>query len=190
MKYTYEDLDERIIKTRLALTGAILNLIKNEKKTKVLNICHEADITPMTYYHHFGNKQQLLVYAIRKQLEGTLPIPRKLKPINVKHLMYYLLVSLNNFVQKNKVLLYSAIKQSKEGGKNNSYIDLMFNLIQQLVKDEVKLLVDKNQYYIDFISTVICGGLKNMFLQMVQQQRFLDNQQLWTSFKSIFTKLN
>ena len=102
MKYSFEDLDERIIKTRIALIGAIFNLIKEEKKIKVLDICHEADITPMTYYHHFSNKQQLLQFAIEDQLVGILPIPVKLKPINLKHLIYYLVCSFNEFIQKNR----------------------------------------------------------------------------------------
>ncbi|MCQ3908939.1 MAG: TetR/AcrR family transcriptional regulator [Mycoplasmoidaceae bacterium] len=143
MKYTFEDLDERIIKTKIALTEAILNLIRQEKKIKVLDICEVADITPMTYYHHFDNKEQLLKYVIKDQLTGILPIPSKLKPINLKHLIYYLVCSFNGFIQKNRETMCSMIKQT-------TYASYIFDIIRQLVKKEIQNLNLGDLFYIDF----------------------------------------
>lgn len=186
MKYTYEDLDERIIKTRLALTGAILNLIKNQKKTKVLDICHEADITPMTYYHHFDNRQQLLEYAIKSQLSCILPIPKKLKPISIKHLFYYLLTTLNQFVNQNREVILSSIKNKTKG---NSYFDLSFKIINELVKDEVRLLMRESEWYIDLATNLVCGAIQNILLQIVMNHYSVNNQNLWLWTKSILQAL-
>ncbi|MCQ2957074.1 MAG: TetR/AcrR family transcriptional regulator [Mycoplasmoidaceae bacterium] len=144
MKYSYENLDERIVKTKLSLSGAILNLIGKNKTIKVLDICHKANITPMTYYHHFGNKQELLEFSIKEQLYGILPIPQKLKPTSLKHLIYYLIFSLNKFITNNRDLLYCAIRQAYENKYIGSYFDLVSKIIRRFIKQEVVLLIKTN----------------------------------------------
>ncbi len=188
MKYSYTDLDERIIKTKLALTGAILYLIKNEKKIKVLDICQKADITPMTYYHHFGNKNELLKYTIINQLSGILPIPRKLKPINLKHLVFYLVAAFNKFVVNNHELIYAAIKQAKENVYYGSYIDLITKTINFFIRDEVKQLLKQDDLQINFCSMVISGSLKEIFKQIVISGRNVNSNVIWSLIKSLFTK--
>lgn len=188
MKYHYSDLDERIIKTKLALTGAILYLIKNEKKIKVLDICHKADITPMTYYHHFGNKNELLKYTVINQLSGILPIPRKLKPINLKHLIYYLVTAFNKFVTNNHELICAAIKQAKENIYYGSYIDLITKTINFFIKDEVRQVIKQDELQINFCSMVISGSLKEIFKQIVISGRNFNNDVIWSLIKRLFTK--
>lgn len=186
MKYTFQDVDERIIKTRFALTDAILNLIKKEDKIKVLNICHEANITPMTYYHHFNNKQQLFEFAIRMQLSGVLPIPRKLKPISLKHLIYYLTFSFGKFISNNQELFSSAIKQANEGKYFGSYIDLIDKIISKLIKEEIKSLIRNNNFVVEMFTNIICGSLKQVFMQIVRHEEPVNSKEIWESIKSLF----
>lgn len=169
MKYTYKDLDQRIVNTRVTLSDAIFEIIKRCKKVKVLDICKEANITAMTYYHHFHNKQQLLEYAIKKQLNGILPIPVKLKPINLKHLIYYLIFAFNKFVRENRQLIYSALKQSNENKYLGSYIDLINQIIKKYVIQEIKLLV-KNDMYIELYANIIFGSICQIFKQIIIKQ--------------------
>ncbi|MCQ3915381.1 MAG: hypothetical protein MJ195_01180 [Mycoplasmoidaceae bacterium] len=149
MKYSFYDLDERIIKTRLALSGALFEMIKQKKHIKVLDVCKNACITPMTYYHHFNNKTQLLDYSIKKQLENILPIPIKLKPINIKHLVIYLIKSFNLFVQNNQKLIYSSIHECEENGFHNSYLYYLDTNISSLVKNELALLLHNNSLLVE-----------------------------------------
>lgn len=190
MKYSFEDLDERIIKTRISLVGAIFNLIKEEKKIKVLDICQEADITPMTYYHHFGNKQQLLKFAIEDQLAGILPIPNKLKPINLKHLIYYLVCSFNRFIHDNKDLICSIINQNGKNWYYEFYVNYLFKVIKQLVKQEIQLLHLGNSPYIDFWINIICGSLWNIFDQILINNQTYTNEKIWLSIKTLLSYVN
>lgn len=185
MKYTYKDLDQRIVNTRVTLSDAIFEIIKRCKKVKVLDICKEANITAMTYYHHFHNKQQLLEYAIKKQLNGILPIPVKLKPINLKHLIYYLIFAFNKFVRENRQLIYSALKQSNENKYLGSYIDLINQIIKKYVIQEIKLLV-KNDMYIEFYANIIFGSICQIFKQIIIKQISVNSNVIWTSVKNVF----
>lgn len=187
MRYSFEDLDERIIKTKIALTGAVFHLIKEEKKIKVLDICHEADITPMTYYHHFGNKQQLLKYAIEDQLVGILPIPAKLKPINLKHLIYYLVCSFNEFIHKNRELICLIIKQNSKHWYYRLYVTHIFDTTRQLIKQEIQSLHLGNLFYIDFWTNIICGSLWNLFNQILINNQSFSNQKIWLSIKTLLS---
>lgn len=189
MKYSFEDVDERIIKTRLALVDAILNLIRKHAKTKVLDICHEAHITPMTYYHHFGNKKQLLEYTIKKQLQGILPIPRKLKPLNVKHLVFYLLNGFNNFVRQHHEIILSTIKQSEIEGYYDSYLDLSIRTIKALVWHELNILKIGNQPRTEIFNNLICGALIHVFLDMTINNWFINIKDLWDSIKNFILLL-
>lgn len=187
MKYTFEDLDERIIKTRNALTGAVLNLIKEEKKIKVIDICQHAGITPMTYYHHFHNKQQLLEYAIENQLIGILPIPTKLKPINLKHLIYYLINAFNKFVQDNREMIDSLVNQKNNYWYCNLYAKYILKTIRELVKQEIKNLHSENLFCIDLWSNIICGSLWNLFKQMIINRQVFSSNMIWLSIKSLLS---
>lgn len=189
MKYTFQDVDERIVKTRFALSDAVLNLIKKENKIKVLDICHEANITPMTYYHHFGNKQELLEFSIKEQLCGILPIPKKLKPTSLKHLINYLIFSFNRFITDNRDLFYCAIQQAYENKYLGSYFDLISKIIKRLIKQEVALLIKTNNLYIEFYANIISGSMEQLFKHIVLDKITISSDMLWGSFKNIFLSL-
>lgn len=190
MKYTFQDVDERIIKTRFALTGAIVNLIKRENKIKVLDICREAHITPMTYYHHFNNKTDLLEYTVRKQLENILPIPKKLKPISLKHLVFYLINAFSKFICQNRNLIYLSLQRSKFQGYINSYLYLVFIHCKDLIKQEVRLLCKQDLTYVELWNDVICGSLFNVFTHMVVNKQFINENIVWKSYKHLVLNLN
>lgn len=140
MKYSYEDIDQRIIKTKVALTDAIVNIMKTNMSVKVLDICKQADITPMTYYHHFGNKNQLLAFAIRKQFENKMPIPLKLKPVNIRQLIAYLIRIFSDYAYENKQLLIASYEKLLEKGYENSYVQTLINTIKDWIFGEINYL--------------------------------------------------
>ncbi len=178
MKYSYKDIDERIIKTKAALADAILELIREEKTTKVLDICQKANITAMTYYHHFNNRNELLDFAIKSQLQTILPIPEKLKPINIKHLMFYLIACFSKFMEENKQLIESSINLNKQKGYQNSYLHLVFLNIKYFVKEELKILCPRETLNLELWNNFICGSLANIFIQMIITQHCLKSNQV------------
>lgn len=185
MKYSYEDVDERIVKTKIALSDALLVLLKENRKIKVLDICQKANITPMTYYHHFDNKEQLIEYTINNQLQNILPIPTKLKPINLKHLIYYLINSLSEFVKTNRDVFYCSIKQIETDRFVNSYLFLVFKTIISLVEKEISLLLKNKFVNIQIINNIVCGSLLNSFFQMIVRNSFINSSMIWNTFKTI-----
>lgn len=60
--------DLRVIKTRRALTEALYNLMctKSLDEITVTEICEKAVIRKATFYKHFGDKTELLVYMIQE----------------------------------------------------------------------------------------------------------------------------
>lgn len=63
--------DLRITKTRKALTEALLVLLskKNFQKITVNDICQEALVSRSTFYLHFEDKYQLLLFCLKREQE-------------------------------------------------------------------------------------------------------------------------
>lgn len=61
-------LDLRVIKTRAALTDALYKLMceKSLNEITVTELCDRAMIRKATFYKHFGDKTELLVYMIQE----------------------------------------------------------------------------------------------------------------------------
>lgn len=184
MKYTYDDLDERIIKTKIALSGAIFEIMKMKTTVKVLDICKQADITPMTYYHHFGNKNQLLAFAIKNQFENKMPIPIKLKPQNLRQLIAYVIKIYSEFISDNSQLINVSCDKIMKQKYQDSYIETLINLSCEWIANEVCLL---SQGYdvmtINILSNFITYGI---LLSLIK--RFMANQSykflnIWNSIK-------
>lgn len=160
MRYTYQDLDERIIKTRIALSGAIFETMRKNETVKVTDICKEADVTRMTYYHHFGNKCQLLRFAIRTQFENKLPIPLKLKPQNIRQLIAHIIKIYSDFVIQNNDLIIISCNKIMNKKYQDSYIDILINLSKEWITHEIALLPQKYDVMsINILSDFIMYGI-------------------------------
>ena len=63
-------LDLRVIKTRAALTDALYKLMceKSLDEITVTELCQRAMIRMATFYKHFGDKTELLVYLIQEMM--------------------------------------------------------------------------------------------------------------------------
>lgn len=184
MRYTYQDVDERIIKTRIALSGAIFEIMKKNETVKVTDICKQADITRMTYYHHFGNKNQLLSFAIRNQFENMMPIPLKLKPQNMRQLIAYIIKIYSDFVTQNNDLINISYNKIVNKKYQNSYIKTLINLSKEWIAHEISLLPQK---YDLMTTNILCdfithGILSTLIDRTIKKQscKFLN---IWDSIK-------
>lgn len=186
MKYSYESIDERIIKTKLALSGAILDIMVSKPKVKVLDICQRADISAMTYYHHFHNKYQLLEFSVRNQLENILPIPLKLKPDNMRQLIAYLIKSFSGFIKDNKELIVASVNKMMTIGYKNSYIQILIDVVRYWIFHEIsKIIGDKNRDVINIWTDVITYGL---LLSLIRRSISLKSNEfylIWNSLRGL-----
>ncbi|MCQ3907618.1 MAG: TetR/AcrR family transcriptional regulator [Mycoplasmoidaceae bacterium] len=165
----YEDNDLRIIKTDNALTYALFDALKENVKIKVLNLCKRADVTAMTYYRHFGNKYQLYTFAIKKQLQAFLPIPKKLKPSTMRQLVYYLLVNTQKFIFDSKDVILQSLSKIDKKGIDQSYIGMMFSIYRYYVHQEIKLICGKaSSLETSMWANLLSGAIVILFMNQLK----------------------
>jgi len=185
--------DQRVVKTRESLVNAYLELLIENVSSKVLDICNRADISPITFYHHFGDKQELIKYVIDQQLQHILPIPEKLKPSGYKQFFNYLIKSLTSFFIKNKEGVFNSLKQIDDKGYKYSYLDVLNKTI--LYKSENE---SNNYEYIhptikSIMITWFIGGLLCVIYISIKEGKPLYIEYIWESIKlfaSIITNKN
>lgn len=188
--FEYEDNDLRIIKTDNALTSALFEALKENVKIKVLNLCKRADVTAMTYYHHFGNKYQLYSFAIKKQLENFLPIPRKLKPTTMRQLLYYLLEQTQKFIFNNKDVIMPNLSTIDKKGIDKSYIGLMFYIYRYYVHQEIKLVCNKSNFDTSLWSNLLSGAIIILFVNRARWTTNIKTRYIWDSIKALIALIN
>ena len=190
MKYSFNDIDERIIKTRIALSDAIFEILKKNNIIKVLDVCKQANITPMTYYHHFNNKHHLLEFAIKKQLENQLPIPLKLRPQNMRQLVAYLLKMNIAFVKDNYDVIVASLNKLNNHNFNSSYLAILLNMHQHLIAQEIKnIYPDINTLTINTWSTILTYGLLLFFIHNIKFIKHYQFVNMWNSLKLFWNKI-
>lgn len=179
-----EFLDLRIVKTRRLLIDAFFDILKNkldQKPIKVLDICNKANISSITFYKHFKNKECLLNYSINDQLANKLPIPLKLKPKNFRQLIYYLL----EFFEKFYIDYENLIKccKTNQNRMQRIYFDVLLKTIEWYAFNELKIILNEyNISELNIITKVLIGGLFNFFI------KYKDNMKIGA--KIVFNILN
>ncbi|MDO5331021.1 MAG: TetR/AcrR family transcriptional regulator [Bacillota bacterium] len=106
-------LDLRVIKTRNALTKSLYDLMceKNFGDITVTELCERALVRKATFYKHFGDKSELLIYMIRElqssSLESGQIVGDPDNPISyyVGVFAYFI-----NFIDENRPFIDSVLK--------------------------------------------------------------------------------
>lgn len=162
-----ETLDLRIVKTRRVLIDAFFDILKNKvdsKPIKVLDVCNKANISSITFYKHFKNKESLLNYSVNDQLLNKLPIPIKLKPKNLRQLVYYLLQFFEKFYIDNKNLITCC--KTEQNIMQRTYFDVLLKTIEWNTFNELKrILIGYNFLELNIIAKILIGGLFNFFIK-------------------------
>lgn len=180
-------LDLRIQKTKRQLVDALIDILKNQtaKSTiKVLHICNKARISPITFYNHFGNKKELLEFTINEQLENIFPIPLKLQPKNLWHLIIYLINFFDKFCKQNKEIILNLSNNPKV---KFSYLDLFLKIIERNVFCELKRInTSEARFALNMWTEMIVGGLTNLFLKRTIKNLNIINNNVIESTKKMF----
>lgn len=162
-----ETLDLRIVKTRRVLIDAFFDILKNKvdsKPIKVVEVCNKANISLITFYKHFKNKEGLLNYSVNDQLVNKLPIPLKLKPKNLRQLVYYLLQFFEKFYADYEKLINSC--KTNQSIMQRTYFDVLLKTIEWYTFNELKVvLAGYNFFELNVITKILIGGLFNLFIK-------------------------
>ena len=178
-------MDARIIKTQEAIAKAFFNNLANWTKVKVTNLCIAANRSRITFYHHYDNAKQAIVDAITKQLVLTLPIPRKLKPNSLKSLIHYLIVKHVNYVNEHRQLFSSKYRDDKV---KHLFLSTLYDIVQQLVIDEIKPLINnKTDYIIRLTVNSILGYIWAAIRFCIREKRILDADIIWNNYKNLIS---
>lgn len=184
-------LDLRIQKTKQQLVDALIDILKNQtaKSTiKVLHICNKAKISPITFYNHFGNKKELLEFTINEQLENTFPIPLKLQPKNLWHLVIYLINFFEKFCKQNKDIILNSSNNSKV---RYVYLDLFLKILERDVFYELKRInVSEAKIVLNMWTEIIVGGLANLFIKRTVKNLTIFNNIVIENTKKMLCSFN
>lgn len=173
-----EKMDLRIIKTYSALTGALENLIleKPLNEITVSEICDKAMVRRATFYKHFGDKNELLVFMfkemkteIKKRQDEAYFIAQ-----DIKRNFYRDIVVLFEYIEE-KEPLFTALN-------NNRPVCIVFDSVTENITQEIKKYLIQNQNTSDvhsksftLMSQLLTGAL-------------LHGITWWLNHRDLFTK--
>ena len=126
-----EKLDLRIKKTHKALIKAMHQLLteKSFDEISVTELCERAEVRRATFYKHFGDKSELLVYMIQElQKEYNARNEVIFDIQNPKKCMTTIFQYLIDFLDENKVMARTVVKSNAK----NIVVDI---LSEQLIFD-------------------------------------------------------
>lgn len=134
---TEKNTDLRIIKTRTALSNALMELLnkKSFDEIKVVDICEMAQVHRTTFYKHFEDKYHLLNYVtnviINELLESFAPIQGYASPEEFYTLMLKAIVT---YVHSNRRKFQLIVKNNTSG----MFIHTMQNIISAHILEYLK----------------------------------------------------
>lgn len=126
-----EKLDLRIQKTHKALMKAMHELLteKSFDEISVTELCERAETRRATFYKHFGDKSELLIYMIRERQEEYNARNEVVFDIqNPKKCMITIFKYLIDFLDENRVMAYTVMNSNAK----NIVVDI---LSEQLIFD-------------------------------------------------------
>lgn len=128
-------LDLRVRKTRKALTNSLLELLREKSfdEITVTELCNRAMVRKATFYNHFSDKTELLVYLIREMQQEAIEenaigydpaIPASYYVGAFRYLM--------NFIAGNEALVVSVLR-SNAG-----------NTVRNILEEQIRLNIDEH----------------------------------------------
>lgn len=133
--------DLRVVKTMNALTGAMSELLceKDLDSITVKEICDRAQTRKATFYNHFSDKNDLLAYIIRTQMELS-EMEGAVRDDPDDPMIYYtdILLYLMNFLEKNEKMAQQIVKSESYAAVSSLYKDEMEPVLYERFKAEQK----------------------------------------------------
>lgn len=174
-----EKIDLRIIKTKKALTEALLTLMKqkNFDKIKISDICEEALINRSTFYAHYEDKYDLLISLI-EDIKNNILDELKINTYDYISKEYFmeLLKILLEHVDNNYGVYSAIINHNKNGFLIDFLIDVANRDISQRLKDDNNILTANIP--ISMITRFYLGGVISVLVDWIINNNKYTKEQL------------
>lgn len=179
-------LDLRIQKTYLTLTNTFLQMLKEMpfEEIRISELCDRAMIRKSTFYKHFGDKYELLVFIVRKAQEN---LNRELEnKCSDDILDYYinLIKYIFDFLEENRALFQTAFQ-------SNSFPSVLDIVSEQIIRDiQQRLKSDKHHgeqlpASPNTMATFFVGGILEIAYNQLQSGTPLNDDHLQTELINI-----
>lgn len=181
--------DLRVQKTRKALTTALYELMskKDLDKITVTELCERAVIRKATFYTHFGDKTELLIYMIR-ELQRISYEENAIGYDPEKPHSYYsgVFKYLVDFIDDNEQFVLKVIK-SNSG-----------SFVRNLLEEQIRQKIDEHLTQEDredirsahaFLSATYAGAIVSCCLWWVSQKNRPDKNEITKKFADYIAKL-
>lgn len=182
-------LDLRVQKTRSALVNALYDLMsqKSLDDITVTEICERAIVRKATFYKHFGDKTELLVYMIREmqhvaQENNEIGYDPSDPPSYYTGVFRYLM----DFIDSNERFIVSVLKSNAS------------SFVRNLLEEEVRIDIDHHlrQEKRDdvrkshaMLSAIYAGAIVSCGVWWIMQQNRPDKEQVIRQFAAYVDKL-
>mgnify|MGYP004467021385 CR=1 FL=1 len=182
-------LDLQVQKTRSALTNALYDLMcqKNLDEITVTELCEKAVVRKATFYKHFGDKTELLVYMIQE-------LQRLSEENNIigydpgNPSSYYTGVFryLMDFIDSNEHFIVSILKSNASSFVRNLLEEQVRLSIDQHLRQEEREDVRQSH---DMLSAIYAGSIVSCGVWWIMQKNRPEKEQVIKKFSAFIDRL-
>ena len=182
-------LDLRVQKTRSALVNALYDLMsqKSLDEITVTEICEKAVVRKATFYKHFGDKTELLVYMIQ-ELQRLSEESNEIgyDPSNPPSYYTGVFRYLMDFVDSNERFIISILKSNAS------------SFVRNLLEEQVRLAIDQHLRREEredvrlshaMLSAIYAGAIVSCGVWWIMQKNRPDKEQVIQQFTAYIEKL-
>ncbi len=163
--------DLRVYKTKKALVGAMMELLKKKRfdDITVQKLCEEATIRRATFYTHFSDKFDLYSYTLRDQF-NNFPSFNKLKEKGYqKNIFRELIQDAIKFLDDNQLIVNSLIK--------SDCVIHMINIVSNVLSEDLVNATKDNSNFSTYnftsqqlISRFYITGILNTYIWWIKEK--------------------
>ncbi len=184
-----KQLDLRVQKTRSALTDALYVLMcrKGLDEITVTELCERAVIRKATFYKHFGDKTELLVYMIQ-EMQRLSEENNEIGYDPAVPVSYYIGVFryLMDFIDSNERFIMSVLKSNSS------------SFVRNILEEQIRTAIDRHMRKEEpdnirsahaMLSAIYAGAIVSCGIWWIMQKERPDKEEVIRQFSEFITKL-
>ncbi len=177
MEKTNKKTDMRTLRTKKLLTKSLYELLETTPfdKLTIQNICDNAMVHRTTYYQHFNNKEELLIYSLDDFRNKLFAVTHNNMDHNSpKQMFLHLSTFFVKYVQSNRNVLKKIT--------NNIGSDLLISKVSYAYEQNILELLNLSTHVFSvpkpMISQFFTGGIIKVLLTWLESDDNYSNEQL------------
>lgn len=159
--------DSRIFKSKTALKKALVILLANQpfNEITVQDICHTANVTRVTFYAHYHDKESLMHDFIEDSLNDIFSFGKELNSLSFKEQISYIVTMIfSNTIDK--IAQYKSIEKIFDCQGDSLIVHMLqLTAMNKIVKNLDAFLIKSNEefaYPSSLIASYLIGGVTEM----------------------------